>query len=99
MIHTYALSERGELGRAIDETRAGLARFPDEPVLLYNLACYESLDGRHDEALTDLRRALELDAGMREMARVDEDFAPLRDRPAFEQLLTTRGGAHYPPQG
>ena len=74
----HALYEGGDSGRAADLLREALARGED-PTLLYNLACYESLAGRRDAALTDLRRAIELDPSFRELARDDADFAALRD--------------------
>ena len=46
--------------------------------MLYNLACYESLAGRADAAVGDLRRSIELDPSFRELARDDADFDPIR---------------------
>jgi hypothetical protein len=60
---------------------------PDEPVLHYNVACCESLCGHEAEAVEHLRRAIEAWDGFREMARGDSDFDPVRDRPAFVQLV------------
>jgi hypothetical protein len=48
-------------------------------MLLYNLACYESLAGRRADAVAHLRRSIELDPSYRELARDDPDFAPVRD--------------------
>ena len=50
----------------------------DEPMLLYNLACYESLAGRSEEAVAHLRRAVALDESYRALARDDPDFDPVR---------------------
>jgi uncharacterized Ntn-hydrolase superfamily protein len=50
----------------------------EEPMLLYNLACYESLAGKSDDALAHLRRAVELDASYRALAASDSDFEPIR---------------------
>src|ERR687885_713264 len=69
------LHERREWGAAIAATRASLERFPDDPLLLYNLACYESLDGRREAALEHVRQALAADPTMRESVRADSDFA------------------------
>jgi uncharacterized Ntn-hydrolase superfamily protein len=66
---------------------AGLERFPDDPVLLYDLACYECLAGRAADALGHLRRALELDGSLRDLARGDGDLAALRDDSEFQALL------------
>jgi uncharacterized Ntn-hydrolase superfamily protein len=73
----HALHERGDSGRAADTLSEALQRGEDAG-MLYNLACYESLAGRGDAALTDLRRAIELDPSFRELAQTDADFDPIR---------------------
>jgi uncharacterized Ntn-hydrolase superfamily protein len=65
---------------------AGLERFGDDATILYDLACYESLAGRRDAAVTHLRRSLELEPGYREMAAGDADFAALADDDEFREL-------------
>jgi hypothetical protein len=47
-------------------------------MLLYNLACYEALAGRSGDAITHLRRAVELDGSYRALAAEDSDFDPIR---------------------
>jgi len=69
--------ESHDYAAAADAIAAALAR-GEEPMLLYNLACYESLAGRRNEALAHLGRAFELDASYRTMAAQDPDFAPIR---------------------
>jgi mannose-6-phosphate isomerase-like protein (cupin superfamily) len=59
---------------------SALEKRPDHPATLYNLACAEALAGRADDALTHLRRAVELRPETADWAREDEDFASLRDR-------------------
>ena len=86
-LDTSGLYERREWGAAIEATQASLGRFPGDPLLLYNLACYESLDARCDAALAHLEQALTADPTMREMARADSDFAALEDDPSFRALL------------
>ncbi len=58
----------------------GAVRYPDDATILYDLACYESLAGRLDDALAHVGRALELDDSLRALARVDPDLAALRER-------------------
>lgn len=60
-----------------------LERHPGNSNVLYNLACFESLAGRLDDALAHLTEAIELDPRMRDWARADEDFAAIRDDPRF----------------
>jgi uncharacterized Ntn-hydrolase superfamily protein len=64
----------------------GAARFGDDATILYDLACYEALAGRPDEALEHLSRSVELEPGYREMASGDTDFASLADDPRFAAI-------------
>ena len=75
-------AEAGDPGAAADAMTAALGGGEDA-LLLYNLACYESLAGRADDALAHVRRAVELDPGYRELAAADGDFDPIRDRLSF----------------
>ena len=86
-LETSGLYERREWGAAIAATQASLERFPEDPLLLYNLACYESLDGRRAAALEHLRQALAADPTMRESARADSDFAALAGELEFRALV------------
>jgi uncharacterized Ntn-hydrolase superfamily protein len=71
--------ERGDPGAAADAlAAAGTGK--EEPMFLYNLACYESLAGRSDDAVAHLRRAIELDDSYRALAQDDPDFEPVRAR-------------------
>jgi hypothetical protein len=65
----------------------GLSEHPDDPSLLYNLACADALDGRGDAALENLRRAVAGRPEVARWARDDEDLASLRDDPGFRRLL------------
>lgn len=48
------------------------------PMILYNLACYEALAGRRDDALGHLRSAIDADASFRDRAAGDPDFDAIR---------------------
>ena len=72
-----AFYERGDNASAAEVVRAALAR-EENPGMLYNLACYESLAGRRDEAVASLGRAIELDPSFRALARDDSDFDAVR---------------------
>lgn len=87
--------EAKEYERAIDLVERGVARFGDDPMLLYSLACVESLTGRRDAALAHLASAVDLGSEYREAARADDDFAPLRDDPDFRRIV---GGSREAPR-
>jgi Cupin domain len=73
---------------AVDAVRRGLERFPDQPGLNYNYACFSTLAGEiDDETFSRLRRSVELFPPFRKQARTDEDLAAVRDDPRFEDAL------------
>ena len=73
----------GDYDTYLMELEQAAAKRPDHPATLYNLACAEALVGRAEDALTHLRRALELKPEWSEMAAKDDDFASLRDDPGW----------------
>jgi hypothetical protein len=69
--------------------RAALGQHGDDAVLLYDLACFDSLAGDTEEALAHLSRSLELDPKLRPGAAArDSDFEPLRQDPRFQALVS-----------
>ncbi len=81
------LYEAGEYAEVADRGRALVEAHPQYPALFYNLACCESLAGRTTEAIEHLRQAAGMWEGCREMAKEDSDFDPIRDEPAFKELI------------
>jgi tetratricopeptide (TPR) repeat protein len=77
----------GEFDKAVAELSAVTEKHPEEAGVLYNLACAESMDGRTADAVTHLRRAIELDSSFRELAEKDSDFDPIRDDPEFASTV------------
>jgi tetratricopeptide (TPR) repeat protein len=73
----------GDYDAAVEIMRWGLERHPDNPNVLYNLACCEALAGRHDDALARLARAAELDPRVVGWAREDSDLAAVRGDDRF----------------
>jgi tetratricopeptide (TPR) repeat protein len=84
--HYFAASPaigRGDWDEAIAIVAPGLEQYPDNPSMLYNLACFESQAGRKADALEHLRRAVALDPKLGDRAARDADFEPIRDEPGF----------------
>jgi Tetratricopeptide repeat len=77
-----ARAEEGDLDAACAMLEEALAERPRDPGLNYDLACFESLDGRREAALEHLRVALEADPSLVEHARTDTDLDPIRDDPS-----------------
>jgi hypothetical protein len=82
------LYQAGEYAEVADRLGAVVEAAPQYPMLFFNLACCESLSGRRSDALDHLRHAIELSDEFRTSAEHDADLDPLRDDPAFEQLIS-----------
>ena len=81
------LYERGEYAEVADRLRGLVEASPQYAELFYNLACCESLSGRTTDAVDHLRRAIDMSERFRAYAKDDSDFDPIRDEPAFEELI------------
>jgi uncharacterized Ntn-hydrolase superfamily protein len=79
--------QKGNIKKAAEILKAAVLRYPDQAVLHYDLACYLALLGEKEDALKALERALQLDAGLKELAKKDDDLKPLRSDPRFEKLV------------
>ena len=75
--------QAGDFEAMVEEIAGGLERRPDHPATLFHLARAEALAGRSDDAVSHLRRALELRPEWMEAAAEHEDFAALRDHPGW----------------
>jgi tetratricopeptide (TPR) repeat protein len=81
------LYEAGEYAEAADRAQELAEAHPQYPVLRYNLACCESLAGRRDDAVEHVRQAIAGYEPLRDLAKEDSDLDPIRDEPAFKELV------------
>ena len=88
------LYDRGDYVELTSRLEDLIAANPQYPMLVYNLACSESLSGHKAEAIDHLRRAAGASEKHRADARADSDFDPIRDEPSFQALI----GELQPPQ-
>jgi len=77
----------GRYAEAADVLRKGLAEHPELVGLHYNLACFAALAGETDEAFEHLARAIDDSPSIRDFARGDSDFDPVRDDARFAELV------------
>ena len=64
---------------------------PQDALAHYNMACYRAVQHRQQEAIELLQNALHLDPKLKALAKAEPDFAGLREVPAFQKLLGSRG--------
>jgi tetratricopeptide (TPR) repeat protein len=81
------LYQAGEFAEVANRLEALTADVPQYPMLWFNLACCESQTGKTSEALDHLRQAIEMSEEFRASAKSDSDLDPIRDEPAFRDLV------------
>jgi tetratricopeptide (TPR) repeat protein len=81
------LYRAGKYDEAADRGRELADAYPEYPELFYNVACCESLAGRTDDAIEHLRHAVASNDEVRALAQTDSDFDPIREEPAFKELV------------
>jgi uncharacterized Ntn-hydrolase superfamily protein len=84
----YRLCEEGRLDEAIAVGLEAVGLSPGEGEPHYHLGCYYSRAGMYDQALAEIKVALELDPSLKPWAREDPDLEPLRDSTMF-QVITS----------
>jgi tetratricopeptide (TPR) repeat protein len=72
---------------ALAACHVALEKFPGNALILYNIACMQSMLGRGDEALETLRTSVEKWPQFKENAQKDDDFASLREDERFLELV------------
>jgi len=82
----FAAYNAGDYAEALAKQLVVIEKRPDSPVAHFNAGCFAARVGRTDEALEHLRQAVELNDGVKEMLRTDEDLDSLREDERFVEL-------------
>jgi len=77
----------GDKDKGLELAERALGQDDKEPVVLYNVACFYSIQGDLEQAMELLARAVELGWGDRAWLETDSDLDPLRADPRFIALL------------
>jgi hypothetical protein len=78
--------EAGDYDDVIDRARESVEA-SEYAAPLYNLACCEALAGRKADAIGHLQIAFQRRPTLRDLAKQDTDLNPLREEPAFRELV------------
>ena len=84
---SQALCRLGEREKGLAWAARALAIDPEEPAVLYNVACTHAFAGNVDEALDLLERAVRYGFGYREWIGNDPAMDSLRMRPRFQAIV------------
>ena len=82
-----AAANLGEAEKALDYAQRALKISPDDPLLLYNMACMYSRLGNPDEALNALEKAVDKGYGQKDWVEHDTDLDSLREMPRFQRIV------------
>ena len=77
----------GEKEKGLEWARRAVAEDPTDTGTLYNVACLYSMDGKREEAMTYLEKAVANGFAQKAWIENDDDLNPLRDMPRFKALL------------
>ncbi len=77
----------GEYKKGLDWANQALAIDPDEPMVLYNVACIQSLAQKFDEAIESLEKAVQNGLTQKAWLEHDSNLKPLRQYPRYKRLI------------
>ena len=77
----------GENDKGVELAERALGQDQDEPVVLYNVACFYALQGDKDRCIELLTKAIDEGWGDREWLETDSDLDTVRDDERFKALL------------
>jgi len=83
----WCFKRTDQLPLAIETMKLAYQFHHEVPVVLYNLACYYSLAGDRENALSWLGRAFRMDRELLKLIPDETDFDPLRDDADFQHLI------------
>jgi tetratricopeptide (TPR) repeat protein len=81
------LAKEGRYEEAIQLMEADAEEHGEKPAFLYNLACFEALGGRQEQAVEHLVRAIEAAPRFAKWAATDSDLESIRDDPRVTEAL------------
>ena len=85
------LCQLGDRTRSLEWAQRALKIDPEEPGILYNVACDYALLGQTEEAIVCLEKSLRHNPWFKGWAEKDSDLNSLRSHPRFQALLNSPG--------
>jgi adenylate cyclase len=86
-MRSHSLLGLGEDAQALEWSDRALAMDPEEPSVLYNVACNYALLNEPEKALDSLEKAFDKGFGHKEWMEHDPDFLSIKNHPRFKALM------------
>jgi tetratricopeptide (TPR) repeat protein len=80
------LARLGDFSKAVEYADRSLGIDPDDPMLLYNVACTYVALNRYEDAMNCLERAVDKGFGHKEWIDHDPDLDPIRTQLRFQAI-------------
>lgn len=77
----------GEFEQGLEWANQALAIDPEEPMVLYNVACIQSLAHRYEDALDSLEKSVACGLKVKNWLEHDSNLDPLRRLPRYKKLI------------
>ena len=77
----------GEIDKGLEWARQAIELDPNDPMLLYNVACIQSLAGQVADALDSLEKSIRSGLTEKRWLERDSNLDPLRSHPRYQMLL------------
>jgi adenylate cyclase len=77
----------GEYDLGLEWAQQAIAIDPEEPMVLYNVACVQSMAKKYQEALDSLEKAVQSGLRQRNWLENDSNLDPIRKFPRYRKLL------------
>ena len=69
------------------EMDEGIEQNPDDPIIIYNAACFYALIGDNSTSIENLKKAIDKGFGNYEYIKHDPDLYSLKNEPEFLALM------------
>ena len=86
-LSAHGLVELGELEKGFEWAKRALSIDPEDPIVLYNVACVYSLAGKGEEAINYFEKSLETGYAHKEWVENDSYLDSIRSHHRFKALL------------
>jgi adenylate cyclase len=81
--YALTLKRLGRLEEAKKEMNKGIVQNPNDPIIIYNAACFYAIIGDKKASIKNLKKAIDNGFGNYEYIKLDPDLNSLRKEPEF----------------
>ena len=85
--YALTLKRLGRLEEAKEEMDKGIKQNPNDPIIIYNAACFYAMIGDKKTSIENLKKAIDNGFGNYEYIKHDPDLNSLRQEPGFMALM------------